>query len=666
MTHLCGWMGTILRVDLTRGIITKEPLSEELRNDFIGGYGIGSKILYDETGPETNALSPENRLIVATGPLNGTLVPSTSRISVVNKSAVTNILAYSSGGGHFAPTLKYAGYDAIVIQGRAKKPVYLWIDDDKVEIRDATHLWGKTISETYELLQEEHGYDIHSLGIGPGGENLVKYACLITDDMHAPGAGDAGCIMGSKNLKTIVVRGTKPIYVAAPDKLFEITEETLAQLKAAPMYQTCHQFGWSIVPDWAFDREAAPVKNFEYSWEIPKYGPNQWDLLRSKYVDDNYPHRGVACFGCPLRCSSWVDLDERFGRYACKAKRPEGSILLAGPMTLTNNWPALVKFTELCNQYSLGAHETPSVISAALEWYEKGIITKEDTDGLELRFGDPDILIELTHKIAKREGFGNILAEGVFEAGKIVNAPMETVPHGKGKSSCMINVGAMDPGGVLVGATNRRGYDWLDGWAATSPGVTRWEKIFQRLAISPTPTGYNPNWAVANIITEDEYMMGNLLGTCIMAGIQYVGTYRDEGDMPYYASALSAVTGVDFDPEQLIRIAERCINIQKAYNVRLGLGRKDDQVHIRFREAPDKGVKFSQEGFDKMLSRYYELHGWDPRTGIPRRDTLEELGLKYVADDLERRSIQLGKGGHKYDINDISLELRGIKLTAKR
>ena len=209
-----------MRVDLTTGAIVKEPLSEELRNKFIGGYGIGSKILYDETGVETDPVGPENRLIISTGPLTGTLALGSSRTSVMFKSPETDIIGYTSGGGNFSSELKYAGYDTIVVQGQAREPVYLWIEDDKAEIRDAEHLWGKTVSDTYELLQKEHGLDIRSIGIGPAGENLVKFACLVTGDLRTPGGCGAGCVMGSKNLKTIAVRGTKSIGIAYPDKLF--------------------------------------------------------------------------------------------------------------------------------------------------------------------------------------------------------------------------------------------------------------------------------------------------------------------------------------------------------------------------------------------------------------------------------------------------------------
>ena len=666
MVQTYGWMGTILRVDLTTETITKEPLSGELSKDFIGGYGIGSKILYDETGPETEPLGPESRIIISTGPLTGTLALGASRTSVVVKSPETNIIGYSSGGGHFAAELKYAGYDAIIIQGEASEPVYLWIDDDAVEIRKAKHLWGKTISETYKLLQEEHGPDVCSLGIGPGGESMVKYACLVTDDLRTPGGCGTGCVMGSKSLKVIAVRGTKTIHIADPDKVFELEQEALTLMKTRIRYDEARTYGTTTLIAAMGGGGSMPVRNYEYSSESPTYGPEQWKHLKHDYILENHPHKWTSCFGCPVRCSTWVDLDERFGKYACQSGRPEGATLLCGTIMEISSYAAIVSWNELCDQYGLGTFETGGAIASAMEWYEKGIINKDDTNGMEIRFGDADAMFDLTHKIARREGFGNILAEGFLKAGETAGAPAETLPQCKGRGGDITQV-AGNPMMQLGYAVAPRGWDHLSGVDASACydiSSPRRTDIYKKAGIPSDRTKTHPGMAIPTIILEDEIKMADLLGTCKFSGTMKLNYDRDEGDMPYYASILSAVTGVDFDAEQLVRIAERFINLQKAYNVRLGLGRKDDQVHVRFRDpqsGPLKGVKYNQKGFDKMLSRYYELHGWDPETGIPRRDTLEEFGLKYVADNLEKHGIQLGEKGHKYDINDISLEMRGIK-----
>ncbi|MBI4186158.1 MAG: aldehyde ferredoxin oxidoreductase family protein [Chloroflexi bacterium] len=667
MSQVYGWMGTILRVDLSAGVVAREPFSEELRTGFLGGYGIGTRVLYDETGPQTSPLGPDNRLIISAGPLTGTLAFGSSRTSVVFKSPLTDVIGYTSGGGHFAPELKYAGYDAIVVQGRAPQPVYLWIEDDRVEIRDARHLWGKMASETLELLQDVHGPDIRTIGIGPAGESMVKYACLVTDDLRTPGSVGAGCVMGSKNLKVIAIKGTGTIRIAHPDAVFNIEKEALASMKKRLRYEEAHKYGTTTLIAGMGAGGSLPVRNYRYSSESPTFGREQWQRLKHDYIVDNYPHKWVSCFGCPVRCSAWVDLDDRFGKYACKSGRPEGGTLLCGTNLEINNYAAIVRWNELCDQYGMDTFEAASAIGSAMEWYEKGIITREDNDGKEVKFGDIDAVFELTHKIARREGLGNVLAEGVVKGGKAVGATEETTPHGKGKCGDHGQI-AGDAVLQLGFAVAPRGWDHLSGTFNAGfsgmPTVSRWVKIYEKEGIPADTTIPHPGRAILTIIMEDETKMANLLGTCVFNGVFKLNYDKDDGDMPYYATVLSAVTGVDFDAERLIRISQAFTSLQKAYNVKLGLGRKDDQVHVRFREplsGPLKRAKWSQDGFDIMLSRYYELHGWDPETGIPRRDTLEELGLKDVADDLERNGIRLGEDGHKFNINDISLDMRGIK-----
>ncbi|MBI4186076.1 MAG: aldehyde ferredoxin oxidoreductase family protein [Chloroflexi bacterium] len=666
MTHICGWMGTILRVDLTTGAITREPFTEEDRINFIGGYGIGSKILYDETGPETNPIGPESRVIISSGPLTGTLAFGSSRTSIMLKSPETDIIGYTSGGGHFASELKYAGYDAIVIQGKSPEPVYLWIEDDRVELRSAGHLWGKTASQMLALLQEKHGPDIRSLGIGPAGENLVKFACAVTDDLRTPGGCGTGCVMGSKNLKVIAVKGSKTIAIADPERVFEIEKDALAMMKTRLRYEEAHTYGTTTLIAAMGAGGSLPVRNYQYSSESPTYGAERWKRLTHDYIVENYPHKWTSCFGCPVRCAAWVDLDERFGRYACQSSRPEGGALLCGTVAEVDSYAAIVAWNELCDQYGLGIFETNAAIAGAMEWYERGLISKEQTDGLEIKFGDADVMMELTHKIARREGFGNILAEGFLKGGKLIGVPEEYLPHGKGRSGDITQVAGI-PAMQLGYAVASRGWDHLSGTdasAAYSLVSGRRQNIYDKAGVPADRTKAHPGMAVMTIVLEDEIRMADIVGTCKFSGTLKLNYDKAEGDMPYYADILSAVTGVRFDPEGLILTAERLMTLQKAYNVRLGLGRQHDQVHVRFREpksGPLKGVKFSQEDYDRMLSRYYELHGWDPDTGIPRRDTLDFLGLKQVADDLEERGTALGTGGHRYDINDISLEMRGIK-----
>lgn len=668
MAEVYGWAGTILRVNLTTGMIGKQPFSEELRNNFIGGSGLSAKILYDETRPETDPLGPDNRFIVSAGALNGTLALGSSRTHIMFKSPLTNTISYASAGGYFTPELKYAGYDSVVVEGRAVEPVYIWIEDDKVEIRDARHLWGKTIDETNRLLREEHGPDIRSLSIGPAGENLVKFASPVTDDLRTPSRGGGGCVMGSKNLKSIVIRGTKSICIADSDKLLAIEKEALAAIKTRAPYEFFRKYGTNTLRWTMIAGGTMGEKNSEWpEWPDgrPTYSANQLsDPFRHDFLVENYSPKYVSCFGCPLHCSAWFDLDERFGRYACKSDRGEGTRQQYG--WKVDKYAPVVYRTHLCDLYGLDVLSLPSVISCAVKWYEQGIITGKDTDGMELSWEDNNTWIGLIPKIARREGFGNILAEGAFKAAEIIGAPIETAPATKGLDHMHASIPlARSPDIQLQLSVAARGKDHLSGsnpmpWNGWPP-ISRWAHIYKKLGI-PTefPASvyeYHPARADVTIIVEDEMNMANMLGTCTFNGVFWCNYDRPEGDMPYYSAVLTAATGVDFTPQRLIEASERYLNLAKAYNVRLGLGRRDDH----FDPGCKKPQGYNEEEYDKMLSRYYELHGWDPDTGIPRRDTLEELGLKNVADDLEKRGIKLGEWGHKYDINDIPLELRGIK-----
>lgn len=646
-----GWMGKILRVDLSKGKIVKGPLPEELRYNFIGGRGINSKVLYDETGPETDPLGPENKLIIGTGPVTGTLVPTSGRFTVTAKSPLTGILGDANAGGSFGPELKYAGYDNIVVQGMSEKPAYLWIDDDDVELRDAQHLWGRNTHETEMMLKEEIGdSEIRVLSIGQAGENLVRFAGTINEEDRAAARCGMGAVMGSKKLKAIAVRGSKTVNIAHPDKLFKLVDEMVDDIKKCSAWQWYPStLSAKAVIDMC-KAGSAPIKNYLVSGgaDMDKRGAISYEVF------EKYVMKDVACFACPFSCGKWTYID-KLGR----CKHPEGGSFHSAIWEIYD-YSLLVEFNRLCDQYGLDIYSTQMVIASAMEWYERGIITKENIDGMEIRFGDKEAVISLVHKIAKREGFGNILAEGSVSAGKIVGADPDstaTCGYGKGMDHGPIDCSAI-AGLTLSLSVSTRGAGHLRAVAPMAWGVLeslppKWVKVYREAGaedVVDKPWICHPINAEVATYFENLCTSSDILEICKNT-TEFYYFYGYEGrekkdDLEWHADFLRAVTGIDIDRQRLETITRRVLNIEKAYAVREGKRREHDMPTPRFlkprRGGPLDGKALDPKELEKLFDHYYEIHGWDPKTSIPRRSTLEELGLKYVAEELEKKyGIQL-------------------------
>ncbi len=475
---LNGWMGKVLRVNLSKKEILTEPLTEELRYNFIGGRGINSKILYDETGPNTDPLGPENRLIIGAGPLTGTPVPTSGRYTVTAKSPLTGILGDGNAGGTFGAELKYAGYDHLIIRGRSEKPVYLLIDDDNVKLKDTRHLWGKNTFETEIILKEELGNtEIRVLSIGQAGENMVKIAGVISDEEHAAARCGMGAVMGLKNLKAIAVRGSKTINIADPGRLFELVDGMYEDYKKCSAYDWYTKYGGTVAIIDMCRAGSAPIKNYLKSGgtDLDKRLP-----ISHEKIFEKYKLKDVACYGCPLACDKWTYID---GLGRCK--HPDGGSFHSAIWEIYD-YPFIVEFNRLCDRYGLDLYSVQMVTAAAMEWYEKGVITKKDTDGMEIRFGDKEVLRSLVHKIAVREGFGNILAEGSIAAGRIVGADPEssaTGGYGKGMDHGPIDCSAI-AGLTLSLSVSTRGAGHLRAVAPMAWGVSdslppKWQKVYK-------------------------------------------------------------------------------------------------------------------------------------------------------------------------------------------
>lgn len=653
-----GWAGTILRVDLTRKKIMKEPLSDDLAYNYIGGTGIGTKILYDEVPPEIGPLDPEARVIICTGPLTGTLAPSSGRYGVVLKAPDSGVYGDTNGGGTFSPELRWAGYDLVVIQGRAEKPVYLWIDDDFIELRDAGHLWGKDTWETQKIIRQELGDpEIKTLKIGAAGENVTNGGCLIADLSRAAGHCAAGSAFGAKKLKAIAVRGTKGNAIAKPQEFEKYVEELIERIQRDPMYDMVSKWG---TPWYVTDFMALATKSS--------------DLLAEQGFGKSFK-KSTGCFSCPLHCSHWYRVDT--GPYAgTYGEGCEGNAVAwfgfwpTAGFTGINDHTFILKCNTLANKLGLHVDFGPTALRWAMILYEKKIITKEDTDGIELTWGNKEAALEMYERMAYRKGFGDILADYPIKAAKKLGRGSEKFAREvKGAYDYFDNAETIGWGGIswlLALHTATRGCDHLKSvaWGATSTwallrdvlklGISEEQikKLSEKefgladllLDTSRVDEMLIPYYAKAVTEAQRVSYLCDMTQTCKFISLMNLfGTGLRAGD---YAKLLTLGTGREFTTSDVINAADRVHLLQRAYNAREGLRRLDDYLweykyEDYFKEPYPGKLPFPRGYYDKLLDEYYKAVGCDLKTGIPTKEALESLGLKYVIEDLKERKIEM-------------------------
>jgi aldehyde:ferredoxin oxidoreductase len=629
MTEWYGWMGSNLRVDLSTGKATKEPLTEDLAHNFIGGRGINSKILYDETGPETDPLGPDNRFIIGTGPTSGTMPLGSGRYTLTVKSPLTGILGDGSGGGAFGAEVKFAGYDHIIVQGRARKPVYVWINDDQVEIKDAQHLWGKDIWETEKLIRQELGdRDIQTMTIGPAGEKLVKFACAVPPDERIAGQCGMGAVMGSKNLKAVAVRGSRSVKVANLKKYREIIRSWYEDMPKSPLSATHKEYGSPYLLRMFNQLHTLPIRNAQ-ELNVPD------DKISHMYVENwlpKYKVRDIGCFACPHACQKFMEVTD--GPHAGeRGARPEFGLSALTTLLGVFDVPFGLVTTNLANKWGIDLMELGTSMAMAFECYQQGILTRKDTGGLRLEWGDKDVILELVRQIAYREGFGDVLADGAVNAARRIGKGAEKYVHEvKGKSHTD-RVTAYIPT-VLGFAFATRGFCHLRA------------SVFPHVKPEPGPPkfwDYDPKYAKWCTDREHSNTAADSLQVCKFL-TDFEIMEPGKGGIDRMAELVSALTGVDFSAERIHEACDRIYNIERAYLVRHGIRRKDDNPPSYFFEEPIPsgqfaGMTMDREKFEMLKDAWYELRGSDKKTGAPRRDTLEKLGMKYVADDLEKTGV---------------------------
>jgi len=598
-----GWIGTILRVNLTTGKITRESLSPELAKTFIGARGLGGKYLVDEVDPTIDALSPENKLIFAPGPMTGTFAPSSGRYDVITKSPLTGAIAASNSGGAFGPELKFAGYDMIIFEGKAEKPVYLWIHDAQVELRDASAIWGKQVPETTEAIQAATHEDAKVACIGPAGESLVLFANIMNEMHRAAGRSGVGAVMGSKNLKAVAVMGSGAVKIAEPETFEAAMWKARNMITAHPVGGTgLKAYGTDVLVNILNEIGSLPTRNF-----TDGYFPTA-DKIGGESLSAKRLVRPKACFSCVISCGRVSQVTG--GMFAGRGEGPEYETAWGfGPDCGIDNLDAVMKANFLCNEFGLDTITMASTIACAMDLFESGIITTKDTDGIALTFGNTEAMVEMVRKTGLREGFGNKLALGSYRLATSYGHPEYSMTVKKQEMP------AYDPRGVqgigLNYATGNRGGCHVRGYTISV------EVLGNPVKMDKDAT---EGKAALDITFQNLTAALDSTGSCLFA------TFGIGGDE--LAEMLSAVTGIPYSTADFMKAGERVWNLERMWNLKIGYTTADDTLPERLLTQPIKTgpSKGKVSLLSQMLPEYYSLRGW-ASTGIPTQEKLEDLGL---------------------------------------
>ncbi|MEM2093927.1 MAG: aldehyde ferredoxin oxidoreductase family protein [Candidatus Bathyarchaeia archaeon] len=614
-----GYAGKVLRVDLTRRV-RYESLKDEMIGALLGGAGFSASIIYDEVPPLTPPLNPENKLVFAIGPVTGTTWLGSSRWVVAGKSPLTGIWGEGDAGGFWGAELKHAGFDVIIVEGASKQPVLLWLSDGKAEIRDARDLWGLTTTETERAVRADYDQKAKTVSIGPGGENLVKFACVM-EAGHAAGRSGMGCLMGAKKLKAIAVRGEKMPEVADSEGIKELTGQLIEEMKerrkmfdgearlqakygrGAHLERNIGEKGrkdlplgnWSV-DDWAYEKVRA------ISSDTMKEAPSSLNDGRPIQTSMRMP----TCWNCPVHSDTMVRVDS--GPFAVReCVGPEYETLACyGSLLLNDNLASICKANYLCNEYSIDTIEAATTIAMAIECYEKGILTKDDTGGVELTWGNSEAIVDMTELMARRKGFGMVLAEGVRKAAEIIGKGAEKYAmHVKGSSICMHDPRpnaalALKYATLPIGAYHGKGCPDIPADATAAHVIHRQN--------------------IAAVVDS--------LSVCSSTSGARGGLWGGQPGFGIIPQMLKAVTGLDFDDAKLMEIGDRIFTMKRAYITKIGISKKDDKLPDRFMEIPRVvgGVKVLAD-VESLLPSYYRLRGWD-ENGIPTPEKMSQLKIK--------------------------------------
>ncbi len=594
-----GYRGKILRINLDDKSIKKEDLNMEWAKAYLGGRGLATKYFYEEVDPMVDALSKENKLIIATGPLSGTPTPTGGRYMVITKSPLTDTIASSNSGGRWGAELKFAGYDMIILEGKSDTPVYIDIQDDQVEIKNADHLWGQVVSKTTELLNKEVGEKSKILTIGPAGEKLSRIASVMNDVDRAAGRSGVGAVMGSKNVKAISVRGTTKPEVHDKEALKEVVSTMNKQIKDNGVTgEGLPTYGTAVLVNIINELGAFPTNNFQ-TGVFDKAEEISGETLAEKYLV-----KRTGCYGCPIACGRHCKVDD------LEAGGPEYETIWGfGADCGVSDLGNIIKANYWCNEMGLDTISASTTIAAGMELYQRGLIKDDELDGTPLEFGNSDAIIEWTKKMGLREGLGDKLAEGSYRLGESYGAADVSMAVKKQE------LPAYDPRGIqgqgLAYATSNRGGCHVRAYLI-SPEVLGLPEKLDRFELDG-----KPQWVKT---FQDLTASIDSLGLCLFTSFA-----MGAGD---YAAMYNPVAGTDHTADSILETGDRIWNIERLFNMKAGLKKEDDTLPKRLlKEAlPEGGSKDRLALLDQMLPEYYQLRGWD-ESGVPTESKLKELGV---------------------------------------
>jgi len=611
-------MGKMLMVDLSRSELKDEALDERLCRQFIGGYGIGARILFSRQKAGVDPLGPDNTLGFLTGPFTGTPALSGTRYTVVAKSPLTGGWGDANSGGYFGAFMKFAGYDAVFFTGISEKPVYLLINNGKAELRDANHLWGKDTRQTEDMLKAELGKNAEVACIGPSGENLSLISAVISKTRTAARSG-LGAVMGSKKLKAVVVKGNMKVPLADEEKVRTLRKEHQAKLGGHIVWLKPTGTPFLVIP--GVQNGDSPVKNWGGVGVIdfPDFEPIGADAVIERRT------KRYACYLCPIGCGGYMKAGSGEYKYEAGSRRPEyETIAMFGTNCLNNNIESIIKANDICDRYGLDTISAGATIALAIECFENGLITKKDTDGIEMTWGNHRAIVAMTEKLARREGFGAVLADGAKVAAEKI---------GKGADKYAVHIGgqelpAHDPKHAFNYATSYR----LD----PTPGR---HFVGSELSDAPGhPSGLLPKFDLKSFAGRGE---ARRIGSNFHQAVVCTGTclfvYWAFPNIDPIAEFMGAVTGWDVTNEELLETGERISNLRQAFNIREGLNPLKFKIPDRVlgrppkKEGPVAGITIDE---DTMIREYLTAMDWDLKTAKPSKKKLQELGLEDVAKAL--------------------------------
>jgi aldehyde:ferredoxin oxidoreductase len=615
-----GYARKLLEINLTEGKIQKKPLDDSLLRNYLGGGGLAAHLFLNKFSPESDALSPDNPLIIMTGPLVGTLLPGTSRFAVCARSPQTGFWGIGACGGTFGPELKFAGYDGIFIEGKSEKPVYLLVEDEKVEIRDASDLWGKLVYEVTDILKERHGGKRKPkvLVIGPAGENRVRFAAIANDKAHYIGRTGLGAVMGSKMLKAVVVSGTGKVLPALPEEYKALRENLLEKIKENQFGQVLRSMGTAASMDPGMMMGDVPIRNWtkgEFEGSVNIGGPT----MTEKYLTKVH-----ACYACPIACKRVVKVDG--GPFKTdEGPGPEYETCCTfGSFIENDNFEGIIKANETCNQYGVDTISCGATIAFAMQCFDNGILTTADTDGIELNWGNIESALKMVEKISKREGIGNVLAEGSAKAAKMI---------GKGAEQYVVAVK-----GLELPAHDPRGFHGMGlEYAVGYRGACHLQHMSHTIEQGLTEqvdAGFKADYegqssdGKAEMVVLSQNVGVPPTSACLCLFVYDCISVKDFADM------IHVVTGWDFSTDDLIKTGEKIWLLMRGITNLLGSKASDDALPPQVMKPLEEGMTVgSVPDIEKMLKEFYELRGLDAN-GLPRRDVLEKAGLNDLAQKL--------------------------------